>query len=76
MNMDVMVYQLKGSYEILHLFYHRNRNQHRRGHWWKWLSVLKRCVKKLKVEGQVKDIRRVHARTMFIRDMLLPKCYM
>ncbi|KAE8145549.1 hypothetical protein BDV25DRAFT_69228 [Aspergillus avenaceus] len=29
-------------HSILQLIYHRNKNQHRKTKWWKWLSILKR----------------------------------
>ncbi|KAB8267182.1 hypothetical protein BDV30DRAFT_48897 [Aspergillus minisclerotigenes] len=31
-------------YSMLKLVYHRNKNQHKKTKWWKWLSVLKRTT--------------------------------
>ncbi|CAP80097.1 Pc12g04700 [Penicillium rubens Wisconsin 54-1255] len=31
-------------HSMLHLIFHRNKNQHRRTKWWKWLSILKRAT--------------------------------
>lgn len=39
--------QLISTHQILHLTIHRNKNQHRRAKWWKWLSLLFRSLGKL-----------------------------
>lgn len=39
--------ELENEYEILHLVYHRNKNQHRQQVWWKYLNILHRYIRKL-----------------------------
>ena len=39
--------QLLTTHHLLQLTFHRNKNQHRRAKWWKWLSMLYRSVGKL-----------------------------
>ncbi len=38
---------LKSEFEILHLLYYRNKNQHRRSVWWKYLSILHRRSRRI-----------------------------
>ncbi|EAZ63124.2 predicted protein [Scheffersomyces stipitis CBS 6054] len=38
---------LTNEYYILHLLYHRGRNQHRLTVWWKYLNILHRYVRKI-----------------------------
>ncbi|TAQ83712.1 hypothetical protein B7494_g7963 [Chlorociboria aeruginascens] len=42
--------ELKSLSQILQLFHHRNKNQHRVARWWHPFSELRRCVAKLVVE--------------------------
>lgn len=51
--------QLMQESRILHLVYHRNKNQHQRTHWWKRVNVLKRnCqqVSKLLVGRKIQKL--------------------
>ena len=43
MNLDVS--QLQETLHLINLIYYRNKNQHRRQSWWKWLSIFRRNVK-------------------------------
>ena len=36
--------QVSAVHSMLHLVFHRNKNQHGRTRWWKWLSILKRLT--------------------------------
>ncbi|CAI7583726.1 unnamed protein product [Penicillium viridicatum] len=36
--------EILAVHSTLHLIFHRNKNQHRRAKWWKWLSILKRAT--------------------------------
>ena len=38
------VEQVSAVHSMLHLVFHRNKNQHGRTRWWKWLSILKRLT--------------------------------
>ena len=59
----------------LRLLYHRNKNQHRRGKWWKWLAMLRRCLIKLLGEMIRDETASVAARTRYLEENLLPSCY-
>ncbi|KAH8689709.1 hypothetical protein BGW36DRAFT_433709 [Talaromyces proteolyticus] len=56
----------------LHLVYHRNKNQHGRSAWWRWLSMLRRTLLKLlsttQYEGQECISEYLHA-------YIIPRCY-
>ena len=38
---------LLNEYRLVHLFYHRNKNQHRVARWWSYLDILHRHLRKL-----------------------------
>ncbi|KGO63663.1 hypothetical protein PITC_072160 [Penicillium italicum] len=56
--------EILAVHSMLHLIFHRNKNQHRRTKWWKWLSILKRATLDLARSG-VKS----HLATV------IPRCY-
>lgn len=78
--------------KIFQLIYYRNKNQHRHASWWKYFSLLKRNIYKLAQELLVVDgdggrreeetanipttPPRSHSRIGFMRNILLPKCYL
>jgi len=74
--MDIDVGQLQAVSDILHLLHHRNKNQHRQSAWWKWLSMLKRCVVKLISELGEKNTKRTQARVLYMKDVLFPRSYL
>ncbi|PYH98925.1 hypothetical protein BO71DRAFT_394886 [Aspergillus ellipticus CBS 707.79] len=65
---------------MLHLLFHRNKNQHRGTKWWKWLSALKRITLKL-----MNDLNRLPSDSgaelfvdkyrQYLAIYILPKCY-
>jgi len=67
---------LEADARILHLTYHRNKNQHRLTKWWNWLSMLRRCVAKLLLDIQSDDEHRASCRANHLREILLPRCYL
>lgn len=67
---------LQAVSRILDLVHHRNQNQHRRSSWFKWLSILKRCIRKLDQEIEEGAETRARARIAYMIDHLLPKSYM
>ena len=67
--------RLQVATHTFRLLHHRNKNQHRRSKWWKWFSMLKRCVSKLLHEIQVRDNARAQARVKHMNRVVLPKCY-
>jgi ribonuclease MRP protein subunit RMP1 len=73
--MEIEVVQLQAVSRILQSIHHRNKNQHGQSTWWKWLAMLKRCVGNLVKELERKDSKRTRARMEYMRENLLPKCY-
>ena len=73
--MDLKVTQLQAATQTFHLLHHRNKNQHQHSRWWKWFSMLRRCVSNLIYEIQTRDELRVQARVKHMNQVLLPKCY-
>ncbi|KAJ5822903.1 hypothetical protein N7447_005243 [Penicillium robsamsonii] len=57
--------EILAVHSTLHLIFHRNKNQHRRTKWWKWLSILKRATLDLARSG-VKSHLATH---------IIPRCY-
>lgn len=62
----ILYLHLVQELRILHLVYHRNKNQHQRSHWWKRLNMLKRNCNQVvgllavkRVEN-VKDLSRLY----------------
>ena len=73
MNTDVN--QLQGVSQILHLIHHRNKNQHRHSHWWKWLAMLKRSIARLIIDIGHGNVERASVRIKYMNEFLLPRCY-
>lgn len=61
--------------ETVHSLHHRNKNQHRRSIWFRWLSLLKRCVRKLISELKVSCLEPAATRLLYMANILLPNCY-
>ncbi|KAJ6186347.1 hypothetical protein N7519_007648 [Penicillium mononematosum] len=57
--------EILAVHSMLHLIFHRNKNQHRRTKWWKWLSILKRATLDFARSG-VKSHLATH---------VIPRCY-
>ena len=74
--MVVKVADLTEVLNAINLLYLRNKNQHRVTKWWKWFSVLKRCMTKLIQELTYALTTRFHARLNHLRDRLIPRCYL
>ncbi|KAJ5302051.1 hypothetical protein PENANT_c008G00284 [Penicillium antarcticum] len=56
--------EILAIHSILHLIFHRNKNQHHGAKWWKWLSVLKRTTL---------DLARSGAQAHLVH--IVPRCY-
>ncbi|KAL3469389.1 hypothetical protein BJX99DRAFT_268278 [Aspergillus californicus] len=67
-------------HSILHLVYHRNKNQHGRTKWWKWLSVLKRTVWNLALSlgssGKADILSSTELYKQHLADRIIPRCYL
>ncbi|KAL4871960.1 hypothetical protein BDV12DRAFT_3796 [Aspergillus spectabilis] len=71
--------ELLRIHSILHLIFHRNKNQHGGTKWWKWLSILKRTVWNLVVSLKPNNQGNSHSSESYKRrlsDQIIPKCYM
>ena len=66
---DTRIAQLQETFKLLQLL------QHRHAPWWKWLSMLKRCVDNLIKELRRPDHATSTARLSYMKDILIPKCY-
>ena len=67
--------QLREILNVLCLLHHRNKNQHCQAKWWKWLSMLKRCIKKLTADLKKSDVVRFTGRIHYMEDSLFSRCY-
>ncbi|KAL4899275.1 hypothetical protein BDW74DRAFT_118027 [Aspergillus multicolor] len=72
--------ELFSIYSMLHLIFHRNRNQHGNAKWWKWLSILKRAVWNLSLSLSSEDHQNSRSSSdsykRYVADRILPRCYL
>ncbi|CAG8244782.1 unnamed protein product [Penicillium salamii] len=64
--------EIQAVHSILHLIFHRNKNQHHRTKWWKWLSMLKRATLDL---AQPLSVASAEAQKQYLATHLIPRCY-
>lgn len=64
--------EISAIHSVLHLIYHRNKNQHQRAKWWKWLATLKRITLDL---GSL-DSAAVERYQRHLAMHLIPRCYL
>ncbi|KAJ5552901.1 hypothetical protein N7494_002279 [Penicillium frequentans] len=64
--------EISAVHSVLHLIYHRNKNQHQRAKWWKWLSTLKRTTSDL----ESLDLAAVERYQQHLAMHLIPRCYL
>jgi ribonuclease MRP protein subunit RMP1 len=68
--------------QLLHLAFHRNKNQHRVATWWSSLSQLRRQVTKLIALLEVPGVKTkaeklaIEKQVEFLREQIVPRCYM
>ncbi|KAJ5362282.1 hypothetical protein N7541_003126 [Penicillium brevicompactum] len=63
--------ELLAVHSLLHLIFHRNKNQHHRTKWWKWLSMLKRATADLaQAEPSAMEAQKQH-----LAAHIIPRCY-
>ncbi|KAJ5570356.1 uncharacterized protein N7459_009786 [Penicillium hispanicum] len=64
--------EIRAVHSVLHLIYHRNKNQHRQAKWWRWLSLLKRTTLKLgSLDTDTSAVSRQH-----LARQVVPRCYL
>ncbi|CAI7583434.1 unnamed protein product [Penicillium pancosmium] len=65
--------EIQSVRSVLHLIYHRNKNQHQKAKWWRWLSMLKRTVSVLASLDSKKLATSSHLQHLHLH--LIPNCY-
>lgn len=65
--------EILAVHSLLHMVYHRNKNQHKRSLWWKSLSMLKRIALDLASRSSEP---RADAYRLHLAQHLAPKCYL
>ncbi|KAJ5166508.1 uncharacterized protein N7482_005289 [Penicillium canariense] len=66
--------EIRATHAVLHLIYHRNKNQHQRAKWWRWLSQLKRTA--LDLGSQDASVVMPDSYKQHLAAHLIPKCYL
>ncbi|KAJ5675893.1 hypothetical protein N7462_008790 [Penicillium macrosclerotiorum] len=66
--------EILAVHAMLQLIYHRNKNQHRRAKWWRWLSLLRRTT--LDLGSQHMAAPAVSSYRQHLASYLIPKCYL
>ena len=73
--------KLQAIHSLLHLVFHRNKNQHANSKWWKWLSLLKRTT--LKLATAFADLEAfntleisIDSYKQYLRAHVVPRCYL
>ncbi|KAJ5882189.1 uncharacterized protein N7529_000861 [Penicillium soppii] len=67
--------EILAVHSMLHLIFHRNKNQHHRTTWWKWLSMLKRATADL-ARSLDADATSVESQKQHLAAHIIPRCYM
>ncbi|KAJ5825512.1 hypothetical protein N7474_002650 [Penicillium riverlandense] len=68
--------EIHAVHSMLHLVFHRNKNQHQRAKWWKWLSLLKHTTLDLaqSLDGARLNVAESHRQHLVTH--LIPRCYL
>ncbi|EED12546.1 conserved hypothetical protein [Talaromyces stipitatus ATCC 10500] len=64
---------LETLFSTVHLIYHRNKNQHGGTAWWKWLSILRRCL--LKLIGSTGNEKKCMNISRYLHTRVIPMGY-
>lgn len=67
--------RLSRAKQTLGMLHRRNKNQHRRSHWFKWLAMLGRSITKFLLAFQRDDVTSIGAYVVHMEQQILPKCY-
>lgn len=65
--------EILAVHSVLHLIYHRNKNQHQGAKWWKWLSILKRTTWDM---GSMDSAKAATSYRQHLASHLIPRCYL
>lgn len=77
---------LRDDLDLIHLLFHRNKNQHRLLKWWQWIATLRRNLSKLLFEHDLittakttpnrnAAVANYKARLEFMRKIVVPSAY-
>ena len=77
---------LRDDLDLIHLLFHRNKNQHRLLKWWQWIATLRRNLSKLLFEHDLittakttpnrnTAVANYKARLAFMRKIVVPSAY-
>lgn len=72
--MDVK--EIIALHSLLHLVFHRNKNQHGNTKWWKWLSILKRITLKFAKSLETDAFHTVRLYKEHLALHVIPNCYL
>ena len=78
--------KLRDDLDLIHLLFHRNKNQHRLLKWWQWIATLRRNLSKLLFEHDLittakttpnrnAAVANYEARLAFMRRVVVPSAY-
>ncbi|KAA8917118.1 hypothetical protein TRICI_000790 [Trichomonascus ciferrii] len=74
--MEIDEAALRSETEILHLIYHRNRNQFKRTKWWTQFSILhRRCWQLVELVETARDSDKLKSIVHFLNKKLIPSAY-
>lgn len=72
--------EILAVHSMLHLIFHRNKNQHGRMKWWKWLSILKSVTGNLSacLNSDSPSERELSAEShkRYLTTLVVPRCYL
>ena len=75
MSETTAVERLRLAKQMLNMLHRRNKNQHRRSHWFRWLAMLGRSTAKFLLAFQREDVTGMAAYVVHMKSQILPKCY-
>ncbi|OKL56751.1 hypothetical protein UA08_07881 [Talaromyces atroroseus] len=69
--------RLQKTFSTVHLVYHRNKNQHGKTAWWKWLSILRRSLLKLLLlhPAEKNKKRQIMLISKYLHTQVIPNAY-
>lgn len=68
--------EIRAVHSMLHLVFHRNKNQHQRAKWWKWLSLLKHTTLDLAQSLDGARLNAVESHRQHLATHSIPRCYL
>lgn len=66
---------LRAAVSVIELIYRRNKNQHRRSLWFRWLAILRRNLFKVILDNPNASPKILRMRLDFVEQAIVPQCY-